>query len=232
LQFEQGQLEQALATLDHLRSAAPKHGLILKLLEKVYVRLADWKNLLKLLPYLRKAKLITDDELQKFEKNTYQELLHSAGQRNADVAAIQQIWQSIPKKIQAHPSVLASYVRLMLPYPETASDMESLINKAVKKSWDKELVRLYGLLQTNDVKTQLAHAEAWNKQYGNQPVLLLTLGRLCMRCQLWGQARHYLEDSIKLEPSVEAYLEYGKLLEQLGETSAALQNYRQGLLLG
>src|SRR3990167_598109 len=55
LQLEQGQLEQALATLDHLCSIAPRHPAVLKLLERVYIHLGDWKSLLKLIPVLRKA---------------------------------------------------------------------------------------------------------------------------------------------------------------------------------
>lgn len=231
LQFEQGQLEQALATLDHLRTAAPKHGFVLKLLEKVYVRLADWNALIKLLPSLRKAKLITEDQLQKFEENTYLEILNNAAHKNVNLLGIQQIWQSMPKKLQKNPNLIVSYVKLLLPYPEMANELEELINKVLKKTWNKELVRLYGLLVTQDPKKQLAYAEGWQKQYGNQAVLFLTLGRLDMRCQLWGKARNHFEESLKLEACPETYMEYGKLLEQLGEMGSAVESYRAGLIL-
>ncbi len=230
LQFEQGQLEQALATLDRLRSIAPKHGLVLKLLEKVYVRLADWKGLIKLLPFLRKAKLLTDDQLHSFEENVYLELLRNAAQKNAGLVTIQQIWQSIPKKFQKEPAIVYSYAKLLMAYPEMADSLEDMINKTVKKSWNKGLVELYGLLLTTDAKKQLAHAENWQKNYGGQAMLLLTLGRLCQRNQLWGKARAYFEESLRLEATPETYIEYGKLLEQLGETTAALQKYREGLV--
>jgi HemY protein len=229
LLFEQGQLEQALATLGRLRNLAPKHGLVLKLLEKVHVRLADWNGLIKLLPSLRKAKLITKDQLQKFEENTYLELLRNAGHKNVGMLGVQQLWESIPKKFRQDPVIIYCYAKLMLPYFEVADELESLINHALKKSWNKDLVKLYGLLAANDPKKQLAHAEAWHKQYGNQAVLGLTLGRLCMRCQLWGKARSYFEESLDLEANPDTFMEYGKLLEQLGDTTAALRNYRESL---
>lgn len=77
----------------------------------------------------------------------------------------------------------------------------------------------------------MAHAEEWHKQYGEQSVLLLTLGRLCVRCQLWGKARGYFEESVKLHADPETYAEYGKLLEQFGELDSAVQKYREGLLM-
>jgi HemY protein len=231
LQYEQGQLEQALATLGHLRTLAPKHGFVLKLLEKVYIRLADWQGLISILPSLRKAKVINDDQLVKFEENTYQELLRVAANKNLGMVAIQNVWRSIPKKFQSDPKLIYSYAKLLMDYPEVAGELDILINKAVKKKWDADLVRLYGMLKTNNAQKQLARAEDWQKQYGNQAVLLLTLGRLAERCNLWGKARVYLEDSIKLEARPETYMEYGKLLEELGELNLATQQYKEGLLL-
>lgn len=231
LQFEQGQLEQSLATLDHLRHVAPKHAFVLKLLEKVYVRLSDWTALLKLLPYLRKAKIITDEQLHQFEENTYLELLRSAGNKREGLPAILQVWEAVPKKLQKNPALIYAYAKLLLPYPDTANEIEELINKVLKRTWHKGLAKLYGLVQASDAKKQLAYAEGWLKQYGNQAVLFLTLGRLAIRCQLWGKARNYFEESLKLEASPDAYVEYGKLLEQLGEIAAAAQNYRDGLVL-
>lgn len=231
LQYEQGQLEQALATLRHLRGLAPKHASVLKLLEKVYVRLADWKSLLQLLPFLRKAKLITDEQMNIFERNTYQELLHEAAHKQQGLAPIRQVWQTVPRKLQADPELIDSYANILLPYQETADELESLIHKALKRRWHADLARIYGLLKTNNPQKQLSYAESWQQQFGNQPILLLTLGRLCMRCQLWGKARSYFEEGLKLEASSETYAEYGKLLEQLGETQAAIQCYQKAMKL-
>lgn len=232
LQLDQGQFEQALASLSYVLRIAPKHPVALKLLEKVYVHLADWGNLLTLLPRLFKAKLLTETEFLNMERHFYQELLLLSAKKHEGLREIHHIWESIPKKIQKHPEVLCCYIKLIIPYSEMALDIEILIDRTIRKTWHKELVRLYGLLVSSDPKIQLTRAEVWLKQYNNQAMLLLTLGRLCMRCQLWGKARHYFEGSLKLEAQVDTYAEYGKLLEHLGENSAALQCYRQGVLMG
>ena len=59
--------------------------------------------------------------------------------------------------------------------------------------------------------------------------MLLASARLCLRNELWGKARSYLETVISLRPTPEAYQEYGRLLTQLGETDAAADAYRAGL---
>ncbi len=230
LQFNQGQLEQALATLDHLRRVAPKNGLVLKLLERVYVHLADWKGLLKILPNLYKAKVVNAENLEKLELKVYQELLSTTGQKANDADILRELWLSIPKKFRADPELIYHYTQQLLRYPDTQVEVEYLINKALKKGWNKDLVRVYGLLNTTHAKKQLSTAENWLKQYPNQSVLLLTLGRLCMRCNLWGKARDYFTASIALEEHPEAYLEQGLLLEQLGEANLATQSYRDGLV--
>ncbi len=227
LQFKQGQLEQALATLGHLRNIAPKQPVVLKLLERLYIHLADWANLLKLLPLLRKAKITNAEYLEKLELKTYQELLKSTANKAEDKQALQTIWADIPRKLQKNPTLVYVYAQQLLTYPNEDLEVEALINKTIKKTWDKDLVRLYGLLQPGNPKKQLSHAEHWLHYYSNQAVLFLTLGRLCMRCQLWGKARDYFAAGLNIEPSRELFAEYGKLLEQLGETSAAMQNYRE-----
>jgi HemY protein len=230
LQLNQGQLEQALATLHQLQHVAPNHAFVLKLLERVYVHLGDWKNLLKLLPLLYKAKIITRDQLLQLELKSYGELLKLTANRPDALSALQEVWQSIPKKLQTNQPILCQYISQLMHDSERSAEIEELLYKSLKKSWDKELVRLYGLIEITDSKKQLAHAESLLKKYDKQAILLLTLGRLAVRCQLWGKARAYFEESLNLEINPETYAEYGKLLEQLDDVTRAIQCYRNGLL--
>src|SRR6185312_16234563 len=109
LQFDQGQLEQALATLNHLRSIVPLHPVVLKLLEKLYVRLADWKSLLKLLPSLRKAKIFTTSQLDQLEQNVYQELINTAANRAESLKNLDEFWASIPRRLQKNSRLVYCY---------------------------------------------------------------------------------------------------------------------------
>ncbi|MCD6039792.1 MAG: hypothetical protein K0S27_1192 [Gammaproteobacteria bacterium] len=231
LQKSQGQIEQALATLNRLRTLSPNHGLVLTLLERIYVHLGDWKNVLALLPHLYKSKSITSEQLLLLEQKSYAELLKSAENYSDKSVSLQEVWQGMPRRLQKNPHLLSCYVKQLGRDPHQHVEVAGLIELLMKKAWNAELVRLYGLLNTDDPLKQLAHAERWLVRYPNQALIFLTLGRLSMRCQLWGKARSYFENSLELEKNAETYLEYGKLLEQLNEAMAALKAYRNGLAL-
>src|SRR5690606_13388461 len=61
LQLAHHQMEQALATLTHLRSLAPRHPYVLRMLMKLYRELRDWEHLRDLLPELRKRNVLKDE---------------------------------------------------------------------------------------------------------------------------------------------------------------------------
>ena len=78
LQLADQQLEQALATLKHLRSVAPKHTYVLRLLRRLYEQLGDWEHLRELLPELRRRKVEDEGELRLLELRTHRALLEQA----------------------------------------------------------------------------------------------------------------------------------------------------------
>ncbi len=225
-QIDQGQFEQALATLRQLQSMVPRHPLVVKLLERVYVHLGDWQSLLTLLPSLYKSKVVTSEQLVLLEQKTYRELLKATTKLPQGLTALRAVWDIVPRRLKTDPQLLGCYAQQLVFYPEQTSEAVELLNKSLRKSWDADLIKLYGSLNTGDPVQQLVLAERWLARYPNQALLLLTLGRLSVRCQLWGKARSYFEESLKLEERAITYLEYGKLLDQLGETSTA---YRDGL---
>jgi len=98
LEFDQHQLEQAAATLSHLRDISPRHPRVLSLLEKVYLRLADWKHLQGLLPAMRKAKVLTNVEYALFEKNIYCEIFNTASDKR--LSDVRLIWNEVPRNVK------------------------------------------------------------------------------------------------------------------------------------
>jgi HemY protein len=226
LELEHDQLEHAAATLNRLRSASPRHPRVLKLLEKVYVRLADWKNLQALLPGLRKANVLNAEQSEQFEKNLYCEILRSASTKSNE--EIHQLWNDMPRAMRKNPDVVCEYVKQLSHFPET-KESEELIRKTLKHHWQPELVKQYGHLPLTNLNKQLVIVGAWLKLYGQQAETLLLLGKLCVRVQLWGKAKDYFDKCLALGPNAEASLAYGNLLEHLGESDAALEKYRDGL---
>jgi len=79
--------------------------------------------------------------------------------------------------------------------------------------------------------SHLKQAESWLTSRPEDPVLLLAAGRACIRNELWGKARSYLESSIAIRPTPEAYHELGNLMLQLDERDAATSAFAKGLTL-
>jgi HemY protein len=85
------------------------------------------------------------------------------------------------------------------------------------------------MVEGPDSTKQLKRAEGWLARHPDDADLLLAAARLCLRNELWGKARSYLETVISLRPTPEAYQVYGRLLNRLGDTDAAAEAYRSGL---
>ncbi|WP_126457091.1 heme biosynthesis HemY N-terminal domain-containing protein [Sulfuriflexus mobilis] len=226
LQLRHGQLEQALATLTHLRSLAPKHPHVLKLLMRLYSELRDWERLHQLLPELRKRKVSDEATLDAVEVRVYGELLNATREQ----ARLQQVWQEVPRRLRYDVSLLQAYVKGLLRFnaDETAV---TVLHDALKKQWDHGLLQLYARCKPVDVARQLSWAEQWSAQHGKDPVLLEVLGRLAVRNQLWGKARAWFEASIGQSPQPRTYRALGELLERLEEPERAAECYRKGIKL-
>ena len=232
MKLHAGQYEQALATLVRARRNAGRHPYVLDLMRKAYLGLKDWSNLADLLPEMKKYKILSDEEFLALERTVYFKLLQGSapGSEEDAVANLQARWQIIPAKLRKDEAMGHSYVNLLIQHG--ASDAaEKVILRFVKKEWDSEFVRLYGLLESSNPSRQLAQAESWLAANDRDTQLLLCLGRLSTRDSLWGKARDYFEASYRLEHSAEICAELGRLLYGMGEEKVAAAYFREGLLL-
>ena len=59
--------------------------------------------------------------------------------------------------------------------------------------------------------------------------MLLLLGKLCVRQELWGKAQSYLEASLSVEITYQAHLELAKLCEGMDKPDLARRHYRSSL---
>jgi HemY protein len=224
LQLDQGQFEQALATLRRLEENSPNHSHALALLGRLYYRLEDWNHLSKLLPRLRKQGRVKSRTLDKWSQRVLIEKLDQCSDGDAVVAE----WKSIPKGLRQDLPLLEAYYQNLLRtgmHEKAEKDLAA----EIKREWRGSLVRLFGMVQGPDATKQLKRAENWLTSHGEDADLLLTAARLCLKNELWGKARSYLETVIAIRPTPEAYQEYGRLLNQLGEGDAAAEAYSVGL---
>ncbi|MEM7026691.1 MAG: heme biosynthesis protein HemY [Pseudomonadota bacterium] len=229
LQLDQKQTEQALATLKHLQQSEPQQGQVKQLLLNTYQNLEDWQSVLKTIPALEKTSLLSREQIEAKQLEAYAGLLKKAGQLEQR-DKLDEVWLSIPRKLKQHFYLIEVYVSERLRFDNT-EDCEELLRSALKKQWDTILIRLYGLVSAKDLNKQLQIAESYLNNHARDAVLLLSVGRICMRNQLWGKAKDYLKESIDVKPNPEAYYELAKIHEHEGNDHLAAECYEKGLEL-
>ena len=229
LQLAHLQTEQALATLTHLHGIAPRHDYVTMLLARAYFELEDWPALVKLLPDLRRKKLVKENRLLEMERAGYCGILARASRSQADLEAA---WAGVPKAQQVDSVILRHYFDILARQGWPAGNAEQMLLKSLESRWDDSLIEVYGRYQAGDPNAQLARVEKWLGDFGHNEQLLLALGRIAMRARLWGKAQGYFEASIGARMTPAACLALAQLLEQqLQQPQKAAEFYQRGLEL-
>jgi HemY protein len=237
LQLAGNRLEQALATLVRLRKQSPHHPFVLKLLKNTYLRLEDWRELSRLLPELRKRSVLSEAELNDLERQVWHNLLERAAEDcrrqqqqdpDASLEPLTRLWDELPGFLRRDEYTIRDYARLLAGLGDEVQT-ETLLRKVLRNHWSDELINLYGRVKGQKPDEQLLLAEQWLKDRPNNPELLLALGRLSLRNELWGKAREYFETSLRLKRSREALAELSRLNAHMGEEEASVKLLMQGL---
>lgn len=187
----------------------------------------NWDAVLKLLGQLQKRDFMDPAVIDELRRYAHGENLQA---KAIDAQALKTYWDSLPARDQTDPQIAAAAARAFNAAGECLT-AHRIVENALAKSWDSDLVALYGECPGEDAVSAIEHAERWLRDHPDDPALLLTLGRLCAHQELWGKAKSYLEASLSLEPTCAAYLALAQLQEKLGESGAACELYRRSLEL-
>ncbi|MFP3976376.1 MULTISPECIES: heme biosynthesis HemY N-terminal domain-containing protein [Marinobacter] len=237
LQLAGNRLEQALATLVRLRKQSPHHPFVLKLLKTTYLRLEDWRELSRLLPELRKRSVLPESELGELERLVWHNLLEKAAEDcrrqqqadpNSSLEPLTRLWDELPGFLRRDEKTIADYARLLADLGDEAQT-ETLLRKVLHNHWSDDLVNLYGRIEGRKPDEQLLTAEQWLKDRPSNAELLLALGRLSLRNELWGKAREYFETSLRLRRSRDTLAELSRLSAHMGDEEMSIKLMMQGL---
>lgn len=207
--IDDGQYEQALASLLILRKRAPKHGAVLAMLARCFEALGDWDALAQMMADLRKSKALSETEYATLERNLWSNLLNAA--QPADNG-----WKKLPKALRTDEQLTTQWVQHLMA-ANRDDDAEYAIRRVLGVRWYSQLALWYGQLTTSDPSRQLVVAQNWFKERPNDANVALTAGRLSLRVEKFEQARDYFESSLRIHPSDEVYAELGRLLVALGD---------------
>ncbi len=226
LLFKSNQLEQCVAVLQQMKTRSLNDASLLQLLKEVYLKLNDWEQLEKLLPALEKNNVIDNEEAELMRVRIFMENLYwTSNQRvdfsNAELGAqLEKAWKKGPALYKQDERIVKHYVEILFKLDQKEQAGKA-IEVALNKNWSNELIKRYGELDFGTPHRQLIIAESWIQGRPGNASLLVTLGRLAMRNELWGKAREYFDTSIEVAPQAEAHGELARLLKCLGEEQLA-----------
>jgi HemY protein len=226
LLFKSNQLEQCVAVLQQMKTSSLNDASLLKLLKEVYLKLNDWEQLEKLLPALEKNNVIDNEEAGLIRVRIFMENLYwTSNQRvdfsNAELGAqLEKAWKKGLAFYKQDERIVKHYVEILFKLDQKEQAGKA-IEVALNKNWSDELIKRYGELDFGTPHRQLIIAESWIQGRPGNASLLVTLGRLAMRNELWGKARKYFDTSIEVAPQAEAHGELARLLKCLGEEQLA-----------
>jgi HemY protein len=212
----------ARAVLRDLHGSGPKHIATLRLLLRAELGARNWEEVLRLTGVLSKRDAISPVLQDEYKTQALGELLAGL---SGDPSGLEARWRKVPSRDQVLPRVAVAAARHAAAAGRTALSRE-IIEKALAQEWSPGLVDLYGIAPAEDVRARIEKAERWLADHPGDARLLLALGQLCLRGELWGKAQNYLEASLSFEPGREKHLALARLYERLGQPAESARHFR------
>ena len=219
------QPEVALSILETLHEQHPKHITVLAEYTLALRQLGLWERVEALLPVIKKTRAIDKVELLALEQSLLAGKLATA----MDEETLDVLWAQLSSRQKLIPQILVEYVEQRIGRGQEVG-LALLIEKALKREWNDRLIYQYGRLTLGPAFERLKKAETWLKGQENNPVLLLSLGRLACRSQLWGRGQSHLQESLKIRPEVETYHALAQCYEAEGKDNQAALTYKEAIV--
>jgi HemY protein len=223
LLVSQERYDEALAVLDDLSARDARNLRLLRLKLQAEQALRKWDEVLETLAALTKLGGLGPAEAAAIRRAAH---LGNLAKKSQDAAALAAYWKQMPGEMRMDPTVAATAARYQLALGSPA-DAQAIIEQALEREWNSSLVALYGEAGGADALPQIERAEKWLRQHARDPALLLALGKLCMRQELWGKAQSYIEASLALEATHDGHMTLAALMERIGKPHEAVLHFRR-----
>lgn len=217
---------EALQALQGLQAASPRvHTGALRLELRVQQKLGNWERVLALLEQLETRHAFDAALVRELRRYAITESLKSRALQKRE---LEEYWGRLAAAERKDPKVAAAAAHSFIEVGDC--DMaRTIVEQALEDEWRPELVALYGECPGGDMLKHIERAESWLREHPDDAGLLLTLGKLCVKQQLWGKAQSYLEASVSVAPTREAHVALARLAERLGRDDEARTQYRRSL---
>lgn len=225
-ELEQHQPQSALSVLQALKADGVRNHVGVMTLElKAQQQAHNWDGVLELTGQLEKRGAIQPVKAQQLRQHAWlQKLRASAGEGQS----LRALWKKMPGELRRTTVIAARAARTFMQVGECALARQ-VLTESLNAEWDSSLVALYGDCREGSVVGQIEQAEAWLATHHDDAGLLLALGKLCLHQELWGKAQSYLDASLSLQPSREAYTALAQLAEKQHKPDDAFKYYQSAI---
>ena len=233
---EQRENDAALDAIDRLQGAGARHIHATRIALNANLQSGRWDDALKAVRLLEKRNALHPVLARKLRHAIYRELM--LAQRH-DPAALESSWRRLPQADREMPEIALEGARLLNVAGRghlAAEVIETALGKS-PAAWDDMAERLldeYARAQAFPARSQLERAEAWLAQAPQRgPIraaLLRTAGLICLREQLWGKSKGYLQESLTEASHPSTFLALARLADTVGDEADAARQYREAAL--
>jgi HemY protein len=217
---------RALDAIADLQAGGARHIQIARVSLAAHLQVGRWDEVLKLVRLLAKRRALHDAAVRRLKILAYREQLNDA---RHDPGVLLETYQKIPVEDRRMVEIAHEGARLLNLAGRGRAAADAL-EVALEARWDERLLDEYARSQALPVRERLERATAWLERYPQDPALLRCLGLLCLREQLWGNARMYLLESLRLRVHPATSLALARLAEQTDQGSEAAVHFREAAL--
>ncbi|OGA43198.1 MAG: hypothetical protein A3G25_07435 [Betaproteobacteria bacterium RIFCSPLOWO2_12_FULL_63_13] len=214
--------DEARAVLRELQAGGARHFAMLSALLRAEQGVGNWSEVIRIAQQLERDDSMPREALEGVVINARVAMLSREG---LDALGLADYLRSVPAAERRVPRIAAAAARAWMRVGDERA-ARGVIEYALNSEWDRDLVLQYAECGDDEAVPRIERAETWLEQRTQDAELLLSLGRLCAKRELWGKSRSYLEASLTVHRSSDAHVALAKLCERIGLADDANRHYR------
>lgn len=217
---------RALDAIGEVQAGGARHIQVARIALAAHLQVGRWAEVLKIVRLLAKRKALHEAAVRRLKLLAYRELLQDT---RHDAAALAATFEAIPPEDRRLVEVALEAARLLNSAGRGRAAADA-IETALDASWDERLLDEYARAQAAPGRERIERASGWLQHHPQDAALLRCLGLLCLREQLWGKARTYLLESLRLRIHPATSLALARLADATDQGAEAAAHYREAAL--
>ncbi len=227
LSVEDQRSEEAVHWIEKVHARGVRHMTSLRVALRAYEQAERWDDVLRTLRLIEKRGALHPAAVRRLRLKAYAEIL---ARKRGDTVSLRELWRSLRAEERAMPELIALTAEALIEVAAN-EDARRMLEERLDIKFSDSLVAVYAQLPAPALRDRLGRLEGWRYRYGDEPSLLLALGRVCAAEKLWGKAEEYLRLAVAREPSVMGYAALGDLFESLERPTDAERQFRLAVRL-